>query len=110
MTPEIIEWNGWKRDFHHPMYRIKVPNSESESGDYVVAEFATPVKVFNDIIHKFLVPKISEVFKIHQQKIISSFHKSPLERIRKNNDGCKDLCQIIYYPDTDKNEKRVNIG
>ncbi|KAJ9578738.1 hypothetical protein L9F63_005027 [Diploptera punctata] len=109
LKPETVERNGWKRDFHLPVYKIKDPDSTCSRGDYVVAEFATPLKVISDIIHNSLVPRISEAFKIYQYEIISSFHKSLLERISKNNDGCKDLCEVIYYRDT-MNGKRVNVG
>ena len=110
LQPEVIVRNGWKRTFHHSVYKVKNPYLQNEPGFYVVAEFATPLKVFYDIIHTCPVPKISEEFKVNQENIISYFHKSLLERMRKNNDGCRDLCEVIYYPDIDKNGKRVNIG
>ncbi|PSN35824.1 hypothetical protein C0J52_22737 [Blattella germanica] len=106
LEAEIIDREGVQRTYEHTVYKIKDPERKG-TYDYVVAEFATPLKIFCEA-QSTSNPRRSKAFKMHQQKLVSLFHKSLIERLKKNED-CEKLCEVIYYPDTE-NGKKVNIA
>ncbi|KAJ9584799.1 hypothetical protein L9F63_020853, partial [Diploptera punctata] len=108
LESEILDRAGVKqRVYKNSVYKIRDPNNENDTYTYVVAEGATPLKTLWDVIK--MNPKMSAIFKKHQEEIVSAFYKTLLE-ILNDSDECRGLCEVIYYVDTDKNNKKVNVA
>ncbi|XP_069699922.1 uncharacterized protein Sting isoform X2 [Periplaneta americana] len=96
-----------QRVYKNSVYKIKDWENPTRKPVYVVAEGATPLKTLYDVIK--MNPKMSRIFKNHQPEIVSAFYKTLLEIISYTDD-CKDVCEIIYYVDTDEHGRKVNIA
>ncbi|XP_023726086.1 stimulator of interferon genes protein isoform X2 [Cryptotermes secundus] len=108
LEDQVFDRAGVKqRLYKNSVYKIKNRDSPGAQPVYVVAEGATPLKTCYDVINGD--PKMSRVFKDHQHDIILSFYKT-LRDIIRDSDDCRDLCEIIYYVDTDDNKKRINVA
>ncbi|XP_021939776.1 stimulator of interferon genes protein isoform X3 [Zootermopsis nevadensis] len=106
-TQELDRAGVKQRVYKNSVYKIWNRDRSTLYPVYVVAEGATPLKTFYDVIK--MNPKMSRVFKNHQHEIVSAFYKT-LQDILRDSDDCRDLCEIIFYADTDENQRRVNVA
>jgi len=95
-----------ERTYKNSVYKIWNRDIPDARPVYVVAEGATPLKTFNEVIQ--MNAKMSRVFKDHQHDIVSAFYKT-LQDIIRESDDCRDVCEMIYYVDTEGG-KKVNVA
>ncbi|XP_067007365.2 stimulator of interferon genes protein homolog [Anabrus simplex] len=93
------------RSYKNSVYKIEDPSRPGQPV-YVVAEGASPLKTLSEAIKNSGEKK--EFFEMHKKQIILSFYEQ-LRKILKKHRECSDLCELIYYKDTD-NRGRANVN
>jgi len=107
LEPQEFDRAGVKqRSYKNSVYKIRDRDNAGPKPVYVVAEGATPLKTFYEVIQ--MNAKMSRVFKEHQHDIVSAFCKT-LQDIIRDSDDCRDVCEIISYADTEGG-KKVNVA
>lgn len=105
-SQEIDRAGVKQRTYKNSVYKIWNRDIKDARPVYVVAEGATPLKTFNEVIQ--MNARMSRVFKDHQHDIVLAFYKTLRDLIREDDD-CRDVCEIIYYADTE-GDRKVNVA
>jgi hypothetical protein len=105
-SQEIDRAGVKQRTYKNTVYKIRNRDIADARPVYVVAEGATPLKTFNEVIQ--MNARMSRVFKDHQHDIVLAFYKTLRDLIREDDD-CRDVCEIIYYVDTE-GDRKVNVA
>nr|CAD7404794.1 unnamed protein product [Timema poppensis] len=93
------------RSYKNSIYKIRSPDNTELV--YLAVEGATPVKTYYNVMRQD--PQKGELFKKYQKEISLRFFQTLVDII-KNDKDCCDLCEIVYYKDSDQNGQPMDLS
>ncbi|KAJ3644973.1 hypothetical protein Zmor_022669 [Zophobas morio] len=87
------------RSYKNSVYKIL--NWETEKSTYVVAEYATPVKTYKDVL-TYNYGEDSDAYKKNKDKVVLKFNLA-LQKILQEHENCTNYCELVYYDDKNEN-------